>query len=170
MKNQKIAIATVVTAALIFLLDFLFYSVIMDNPGGGECCMKEMPDMVWMILGDLLVALAFVVIYDKTAGGGSKMNRGINHGIWIAVFASLGMGLVWYSVMEMEMQMVISDVIYGFVKYCVLGIVVAYLMPDGGARGSATHGGDRGKASGSGEMPPPTGGGGDRGKATGGGE
>lgn len=161
MKNQKIAIATIVTTVLIFALDYLFYAVIMDNPGGGECCMKEMPDMVWMILGDLVFALGFVVLYDKTASKNSGITRGILYGIWVAVMVSIAMNMVWYSLMEMEMSMAISDMVYGLVKYSVLGAVVCYLIgkttgdgecPDGdGERGKATGGGERGKATGSGE-------------------
>lgn len=163
MKNQKIAIATIVTAVLILAMDWLFYGIILGSPGAGECCMKEAPDMMWMILGNLFFGLAFVVIYDKTAGGGSKMNRGIMHGVWITVLVSVAMGFVWYSLMEMEMQATLGDMVYSLVKYCLLGVIVAYLMPDAD--------GSRGKDTGSGETDPTrTGAGGDRGKTTGSGE
>ncbi len=171
MKNQKIAIATVITTFLIVGLDFLFYVVLMDNPGGGECCMKEMPDMVHMILGDLLCALAFVVIYDKTASKTSGLSRGIIYGIWFAVFASIGTGLVWYSLMEMEMNMLLMDAVYGVVKYGILGAVVCYFIGKTTGDGDCGDGsGDRGKASGGGEMEGNRSGEGERGKATGGGE
>ncbi len=160
MKNQKIAIATVIATVLIFGMDFLFYKVLLGG-SSGECCMKEMPDFMWMIIGDLLFALAFVVIYDKIPSAASKVMSGINYGIWIAILASVAMNFVWYSVMEMELQSVLMESVYGLVKFSILGVVVALLVTDdGGDRGKATGGGERGMASE----------GGDRGKATGGGE
>lgn len=163
MKNQKIAIATIVTAVLILGMDFLFYGIILNSPGAGECCMKEAPDMMWMILGDLFFGLAFVVIYDKTAGNGSKINMGIMHGLWITILCSVAMGFVWYSLMDMEMQATLGDMVYSLVKYCILGVIVAHLV--------TSSDGSRGKDTGSGEVDPTrTGGGGLRGKDTGSGE
>jgi hypothetical protein len=171
MKNQKIAIATIVATILIFVLDFLFYAVLMDNPGGGECCMKEMPDMVWMILGDLVFGLAFVMIYDKTSGK-TGVSSGVTYGIWIAVLTSIAMNMVWYSLMEnMEMSMMIKDMLYGVVKFGIIGAAVGFLLGgSGGDRGNAAMGGDRGKTSGGGEMESGQTGGGERGKTTGSGE
>lgn len=164
MKNQKIAIATVIAAVLIFAMDFLFYAVIMDNPGGGECCMKEMPDMMWMIISDVLLGLGFVVLYSKAAGSGSKISEGINFGIWVAVLVSIAMNIQWHSLSTaISLNMAMMDSAYGIVKFCILGVVVAHLV--------TIDGGDRGKVSGGGETDSGlTSAGGDRGKATGGGE
>jgi hypothetical protein len=165
MKNQKIAIATVVGTILIFLLDYLYYAVLMGSPGMGECCMKESPDMIWMIIADVLLALGFVVLYTKAAGSGSKMSEGINFGIWVAVLLAISMNVMWFSLStSITMNQVFMESAYGIVKYCILGIAVAYLVADSSS-------GSRGKASGGGETDStqsPTGG--TRGKATGSGE
>jgi hypothetical protein len=128
--------------------------------------MKETPDMMWMIIGDVLLALGFVVLYTKAAGSGSKMSEGINFGIWAAVFVSISMNVMWYSLStNLTMNQVFMESAYGIVKFCLLGVVVAHLV-------TSDSSGDRGKATGSGESDPtqsPTGGG-DRGKTTGSGE
>ena len=162
MKNQKIVIATVVSTIFLFLLDYVYYGMIM---GGSdvECCMKETPDFMWLIISYVVFSVAFTVIYTKAAGTGSKMSEGVNFGIWAAVLVSVSMGFMWYSLSTtMELTDAFMEMAYGLVKYIVLGVIVAHLV--------TSSDGSRGKGTGSGETDPTQSGGGERGKSTGSGE
>ena len=118
----------------------------------------------------VLFSVAFVSIYTKAAGSGSKMSEGVNFGIWTTVLVSLSMGLMWYALSDLStLSETLIDVGFSLVKFVILGVIVAYLVTENGERGKATGGGERGKATGGGERGKATGGG-ERGKATGSGE
>ncbi|HSF89265.1 MAG TPA: hypothetical protein VLA46_07600 [Saprospiraceae bacterium] len=143
MNFQKLAIATVAGAVFLLLLDMVWYTMIMtesmDMPN-----MRPEPDMMWMIISYVIVALAFAAIYSKWSGGGSKVNSGLNYGLWIGLLAGLGMNLMWFSLTtSMTLNQVLSDSVYTIVKYIIAGIIVAFVYGMGS--------GDRGKASGGGE-------------------
>jgi hypothetical protein len=143
MNFQKLAIATVVGAVFLLLLDMVWYTMVMtdsmDMPN-----MRPEPDMMWMVISYIVVALAFAGIYSKWSGGGSKVNSGLNYGLWIGLLAGLGMNLMWFSLTtSMTLNQVLSDSAYTLVKYIIAGIIVAFIYGMGS--------GDRGKASGGGE-------------------
>src|SRR5688572_17467072 len=96
MNFQKLAIATVVGAVLLLLMDMVWYTQIMkdsmDMPN-----MRPEPDMLWMIISYIVVAFAFAGIYSKWSGGSGAVNSGLNYGLWIGLFVGLGMNLMWFS-------------------------------------------------------------------------
>lgn len=136
MKIQKLAIATVVGAVFLLLIDMLWYSMIMkdsmDMPG-----MRPEPDMMWMIISYVIFALAFVSIYAKWNGGDSKVNSGLNFGLWTGILIGLGLNLLWFSLMSsMTLSQTLIDGAYTIVKCILLGILVAFLTSEHGSRGS----------------------------------
>jgi hypothetical protein len=139
MKIQKLAIATVAGAVFLLLIDMLWYTMIMKDsmnmPG-----MRPEPDMMWMIIGYVIFSLGFVSLYGKWNGGDSKVNSGLNFGLWTGIMIGVGMNLTWYSLSTaMTISQTLTDGAYTIVKYILLGIVVAYLSSDGG--GSRQGGG-----------------------------
>ena len=137
MNFQKLAIATVVGTVFLLLLDMVWYTQIMKDS-------MNMPDMMWMVISYIIVALAFAAIYSKWSGGGSKVNSGLNYGLWIGLFAGLGMNLMWYSlVTTMTLNQTLIESVYTLVKYMIVGIAVAYAYGMGsGVRGKASGGGE----------------------------
>ena len=143
MNVQKLAIGTIAGAVFLLLADMVWYTMIMTEsmnmPG-----MRPEPDMMWMIISYVIFALAFVAIYSKWNGGGSKVNSGLNFGLWVGILGGLAMNLMWFSLStNMTLNQALTDSVYTSVKYILLGIVVAYATGMGdGARGKASGGGE----------------------------
>lgn len=131
MKIQKLAIATVVAAVVLLLLDMVWYTMVMKDSMNMPNARPE-PDMMWMIISYVISALAFVSIYGKWNGGGSPVNSGLNYGLWMGLLVGLGMNLMWYSLSTMmTLNQVLVDAAYTIVKYIIVGIVVAYIAGSG---------------------------------------
>lgn len=139
MKIQKLAIATVVAAVVLLLLDMVWYTMVMKDSMNMPNARPE-PDMMWMIISYVIFALGFVTIYSKWDGGSSPVNSGLNFGLWTGLMVGLGLNLMWYSLSTMmTLNQVLVDAAYTIVKYIVVGIVVAYLA--GGGHGDRQGGG-----------------------------
>lgn len=162
MNIQKLLVPAAAAFVFLFLIDYLFYGVIMADAMSGASYMRpDGPDYLWLGISYLVFSLGFVTLYTKSAGSGSKMSEGINYGIWITVLVSVAAGFMWYSLSTMmTLSEAIMDMGYSLVKFIILGIIVAHLAGGAGARGKDSGIGERGKDSGIGE----------RGKATGSGE
>lgn len=137
MKIQKLAIATVAGAVFLFLVNMLWYSMIMkdsmDMPNARvDASGQPAPDMMWMVISYLIFSLAFVSIYSKWNGGDSKVNSGLNFGLWMGILGGLGMNLLWFSLTtDMTMSQTLIDSVFTIVKFILLGIQVAYLSASG---------------------------------------
>ncbi len=143
MNFQKLAIATVVGAVFLLLLDMVWYTMVMTDSMDAPN-MRPEPDMMWMVISYIIFALAFAGIYSKWSGGGSKVNSGLNFGLWMGLLGGLSMNLMWFSLTTMmTINQALTDSVYTIVKYILLGIIVAFVYGMGS--------GDRGKASGGGE-------------------
>ncbi|MBK9103775.1 MAG: hypothetical protein IPL92_04225 [Saprospiraceae bacterium] len=126
MNVQKLAIGTIAGAVFLLLADMVWYTQIMkdsmDMPN-----MRPDPDMMWMIISYVIFALAFTAIYSKWSGGGSKVNSGLNFGLWVGILGGLAMNLMWFSLStNMTLNQALTDSVYTIVKYILLGIIVAY--------------------------------------------
>ncbi len=149
MKIQKLAIATVVGTVFIFLLDMVWYTMIMkdsmDMPNARlNAEGQPYPDMMWMIIGYVVFALAFSAIYAAWTGGSSKVSSGLNFGLWAGLLVGLSQNLMWYSLTTlMTLSQAMTDSVYTIVKCILLGIIVAYALGMGdGVRGKASGGGE----------------------------
>ncbi|MDZ4748884.1 MAG: hypothetical protein SH808_10375 [Saprospiraceae bacterium] len=149
MKIQKLAIASVVATVFLFLIDWVYYGMLMkdsmDMPTARlDAAGQPAPDMMWLVISYIIFAVAFVTIYSKAAGGGSKVNEGLNFGLWTTLLVSVAMGFMWYALTTMmTLNEALMDMAYSLVKFIILGIIVAYA--------SGIPGSDRGKAQGGGE-------------------
>jgi len=131
MKIQKLAIATVAGTVFLFLLDYLWYGMIMkdsmDMPGA-----RPEPDMMWMVISYIIFSFGFVSIYGGWTGGSGKVNSGMNFGLLTGVMVGLGLNLMWYSLSTaMTLSETLVDAGYSIVKYLLLGILVAFLSASG---------------------------------------
>ena len=68
-----------------------------DHLGSATGVMKEVPDMVYLVLGCLINGFAFSTIYGKWANGKFSIGSGISFGFWIAILMGIGEGLIDYS-------------------------------------------------------------------------
>jgi hypothetical protein len=143
MKIQKLAIAAVVGTVFLFLVDWLWYGMLMKDQMTMPNA-RPAPDMMWLVLSYIIFSVGFVSIYGSWAKGGSKVSSGLNFGIWTGIMVGLAMNLMWFSLTtSVTLNQALMDAVYTIVKYILLGIVVAYA--------TGIPGGDRGKDTGSGE-------------------
>ena len=153
MNLGKLAIGAVVSTIFIFLLDFVWYGILMkDNAPSPD--MRPEPLFLWLIIGTFIFSVAFVYIYIKGAEGGTPVQQGMRFGVWAALFMWVPMNLFWYALMSTgELNDYLVDSVYRIVQMVVLGILVAYVTGVPGSRGKGTGGGDgtRGKGAGGGD-------------------
>jgi len=138
MNLGKLAIGAVVSTIFIFLLDYVWYMVLMKEDG------REPPDFMWLIIGLLIFSVAFVHIYIKGAEAGTPVQQGMRFGIWAALIMWVPMNLIWYAVIkDHPISVYLVDCVYRLVQMVLLGIIVAYVTGvPGGSRGKASDGGD----------------------------
>ncbi len=134
MNNQKVIIAVVVSTIFIFALDSLWYMVLMKDYFTPIAGMREVPDMVWLIVGTVIYSIGFVLLYVRCAGNGTRVSEGMTFGFLAALLAYVSMGFIWYSILEnVSGTEFIVDTIYRVVQMMVLGILVANItgLPGG---------------------------------------
>jgi predicted MFS family arabinose efflux permease len=139
MKIQKLAIAALVGTVFLFLVDWVWYGMLMKDSMTMPNARPE-PDMMWLVLSYIVFSVAFASIYGAWNGGSSKVNSGLNFGLWIGLMVGLSMNLMWYSLTTtVTLNQALMDSVYSIVKFILLGILMAYVA--GGAHGDRAGGG-----------------------------
>lgn len=147
MNTTKLVICTLVGAVYCLLIDYVFYGLLMGGTGDESA----MPNFVWMIVGYVIFALMFCLIYAKGVEAGSPTQQGLRYGILVGFLTAVSLGFILHGVSAgggMEEWSNLGDVLrdsaYEVVKLGILGIIIAHLS-------GLSSGSDRGKTS-----PPPT--------------
>lgn len=98
-------ISTLTTAVWGYLGGYILWAMIADpmleSHNSATGIMKEMPDMVHLIIGCIIVGLFFSFLYGKYAKDSYGAASGIQFGLLIGLLIGLGEGLVNMSVMNM---------------------------------------------------------------------
>jgi hypothetical protein len=148
MNSTKLVTGTLVGFVFVFLLDYLFYGILMKGVFQ-NACQNEMPNWTYLILGLLIFMAFFTYIYGKGVdAGGSKLQQAIRYGVVIGLMVGLGYDLIAYSLeKEGSMSNTLIDAVYSIVRFVLAAIVIAYVtnIPATGT------GGDRGKDAGGGQ-------------------
>ncbi len=158
MNTTKLVICTLVGTVYLFLIEYLWYAEL--GNGGGES--DAMPAMQWMILGYVLMAFAFCMIYAKGVEAGSATQQGLRYGLLVAVMF-VGSNFMFLALkdafpcMGVDMMGTIKNSVFVLVELGLLGIIVAHLS--GLSGGDSTSRGETGgtKDKTDPEPPPPTG-------------
>ena len=132
MKIQKLAIAVLVGTAFLFLIDWVWYGMLMKDSMTMPNARPE-PDFMWLVISYIVFSIGFVSIYGSWNGGNSKVNSGLNFGLWVGIIVGLAMNLMWYSLTTtVTLNQALMDSAYSIVKFILLGIVIAYVAGAGG--------------------------------------
>jgi len=140
MNATKLLICTVVGTVVMFLLDYLFYGILMRD-FFSQCCMNEWPNWPYLILGMLIFIFMFCMMYPKGVEGSNKTQQGLRYGIMVAILVFVPMGFIWFSLFPTETCGGISeylvDMVFRVVQMAVIGVIVAHLsgVTGGDARG-----------------------------------
>ena len=115
----------------LFILGFLWYALLgmQADYYTMEGLQREEPDMIYLILGHLVYGLAGAWIYDRWAGGVHSAVGGATFGALIAIFVSLGLGLIIYATTNITtLSAVLLDVIVSIVIFGIAGAVMAMVF------------------------------------------
>ncbi|MDX1476842.1 MAG: hypothetical protein R3301_04015 [Saprospiraceae bacterium] len=151
MNTTKLVICTLVGAVYCLLIDYLFYGILMGGTEGGT------PNFLWMIIGYVIFALFFCMIYAKGVEGGSPTQQGLRYGIMVGFLTAVAFGFIMHGVSTTGMMeewsdlgTVLRDSAFEVVKLGILGVIIAHL--------SGAGAGDRSGPTGQSQTPPPGGG------------
>ena len=137
MNTGKLLLATVLAAAVFFFLGWLWYGMLMTdfynaNAGSATGVPREMPEFMYLILGELVMAFVMAYNFPKWSRGNYSMSQGFQYGAWFGLFAGLGLTLIAYSTTNIwTLKAVLSEAIYGIISAGIAGIVIALIWASG---------------------------------------
>ncbi len=131
MQAKHLVLSTLATAALSFVLDFLFYALLMkDIFISNPVCHREMPDWPYMILGLLVFFSIFTYIVDKMRARMKGSFRGWRSGFFIGMMIGFGVGLIYFSVQVVSPLFdYMIEALYTTLKLGAAGAVVYSIVP-----------------------------------------
>ncbi len=153
MKPEKLVLAVVVAAVFMFLMDWIWYGMLMKDYFSVMPGAKPMPDMMWLILGIVIFSFAFVSIYAKGVSGGTPVGEGARYGLWITLLVFVPMGFIYYSMLTYApLTEYLVDMVYRAIQLVIMGILVAYVtgLPATRNDGKGSTSGDDARQSGGG--------------------
>ena len=134
--DKRFWISGVVAFIALYLLSFVVHSLILGSdymrimdeqklfrPPG-----EAMNYMPFMLIAHLLMGFAFAWIYRQgIAAGESWLIQGVRFGIAAALFATVPMYLIYYSLQPWPFSTVIKQIVLQTISTVIVGIVVAWL-------------------------------------------
>ena len=129
MLSKSNLLATLAGTVCLFLLGFLIWGVatadLFDTYMVSDV-VKEEPDFVFILFGNLFAAFAMSTLYGKWARGHHSAKEGAEFGIWIGVFVGLGIWLIQYATTSiMNLTGYLVDAVLEIIYYGLTGIVIA---------------------------------------------
>lgn len=128
MSTSKLIVGTLLAFAIFFVLDFIWYELIMSNFYSEiEGLYRETPLFPYIIVGMLVLGYAFCALYVKGYDGSKPLvSQGISHGVLVSLIAFVPMTFIYYGVYAYApAKEYIVDLIYHVVQAIVAGIVIA---------------------------------------------
>jgi hypothetical protein len=131
MFSKSNLISTIITFIWAYLGGYLLWGVLgdpylADHLGTANITIKEMPDMMYLIIGCLVNAFAFSTIYSKLPGDAHGISKGFDFGIWVGILVGFGGGIIDYSttgILDLHGTLV-NGVIF-IVYFAVMGILAS---------------------------------------------
>ncbi|MEE9167080.1 MAG: DUF2177 family protein [Candidatus Neomarinimicrobiota bacterium] len=133
MNTKKLALSFLAGAVAMTLLGFLWHQVIMSgfyDEQLGDVLRSE-PNVAFVVLGYLVLALLMAYIYPIGYKGGSPTSQGLKFGILMGLIWVLPHGLVYVGVLNFTLTYTIVDGIWHVVEEGVGGVVIGLLYGTG---------------------------------------
>jgi len=129
MFSKQNLLATLAGFAVMFLLGYAIWGFATVDFFEGHTVnnvMKEMPDMLFLILSNLFAAFALSTIYGKWARGHHSAKDGFQYGAWIGFFVGIGLGLLWYSTSDIfDLTGQLVNGVIEIIFYGLIGVAIA---------------------------------------------
>lgn len=108
-----------------FLLWGLLGETLLNNHlGSASGVMREMPDHFHLVLGCVILAVTFCIIYSKWAQGKHSATKGISFGILVGVLTGVGSGMIDFSTSNL---LTFTGFIFNALIYMVYYIAMGFL-------------------------------------------
>ena len=123
--------STLVTAIWGFFGGYLLWGIIadpilMEHLGTANMTIKEMPDMMYLVIGCVLTGLFFSTLFSKWSRGVYSISQGAEFGIVLGLLLGFGSGFIDLSTMGILdlTGTLINGVIY-VVHFAVMGVIAS---------------------------------------------
>jgi hypothetical protein len=136
---KRFTFAFVAAYIFIFLWGWVLNGILLkdvyaESPGLWRPQSEMMNLFHWIIIGQALVVLAFVMIYASGFAGGGVM-AGIRLGIMLEI-AAIGMRLAFYAVQPFPGKLIVYGSISGLIEVIIVGAIVGAIYKPAAARTS----------------------------------
>lgn len=129
MFSKSNLLATLAGTVTMFLLGYLIWGIATVDLMEGytlNSLMKDPPDFLFILLGNLFCAFAISTIYGKWARGHHSAKEGAELGVLFGIFVGFGIWFIQYATMEwMELTGYLINGVLEIIFYTVAGIVIA---------------------------------------------
>lgn len=131
MFSKSNLISILVTAIWAFFGGFLLWGILADSylsnhMGSANITMMEVPDYTHLIIGCVVLAIAFSTIYSKWSNNSHSILQGVEFGFWIGILIGFGIVLIDFStvgVLDIKGSLV-NGLIY-VVHFVVMGVLAS---------------------------------------------
>lgn len=89
--------------------------------------------MYLMLIAHVIMAGAFVWIYQRGAEAKPWLMQGVRFGIAIALLAPVPMYMIYYVVQPLPMELVVGQIVGDSLLVVILGVIAAFLYKDASA-------------------------------------
>ena len=81
----------------------------------------------WMLIAHVIMAGAFVWIYNRGAEDKPWMQQGMRYGLAVALLAAAPTYMIYYTVQPIAGMLVVKQIVFDSALLLILGMVVAFL-------------------------------------------
>ncbi len=130
--NKKFLISWVVIFVVWMVGSFVVHGVLLgaayaDMPNLMRPQAEQQEYFHWMLLAHIIMAGAFVWIYNRGNEDKPWLQQGIRYGVAIALLAAVPVYMIYYAVQPIPGMHVVKQIIFDSALIVILGIVVAFL-------------------------------------------
>ena len=131
--NKKFLISWVVIFVVWMIGSFIVHGVLLGadyanaNPGMMRPPAEQEGLFHWMLIAHVIMAGAFVWIYERGTENKDWMQQGIRFGIAIALLSVVPVYLIYYAVQPTAGIVVAKQIAFDGILVVILGIIVAFL-------------------------------------------
>ena len=98
--------------------------ILSEHETGATSVMRETPDMVYLVIGCIIVAFVSSTIYGKCGSDGFSITSGITYGIWVGLLFGLGEGLINFAVADLsDLTGVLANAGANVVFFAIMGLL-----------------------------------------------
>ena len=129
MDIKKFSMAVVSGFFAMYILGSLWHAVLMHNfyeKYGWDSMLTE-PNLVFIILGVLILAVLMAYMYPLGYKGGSPLKEGLRFGVVIGLLWILPYNVIMIGVVGTSKTLVVVDALWHIVEQGVGGIVIGYI-------------------------------------------